>query len=74
MRVWVDQDECSGVGLCVQDCPQVFFLGSDGLAYVTSGGRVYGSNEPAVVDDALLEPVLDAVESCPEECIYIEVG
>ncbi|MEY2553219.1 MAG: ferredoxin [Ilumatobacteraceae bacterium] len=74
MRVWIDQDECSGVGVCVDDCPQVFTLGSDGIAYVVVEGRVYGSNEPATVNDALLEQVLDAAEGCPEECIYIEAG
>jgi ferredoxin len=74
MRVWVDQDECSGVGVCVQDCPQVFTLGSDGLAYITVGGRVYGSNEVAVVDDSLIEAVLDAAEDCPEQCIYLEAS
>lgn len=73
MRVWIDQDECSGVGTCVQDCPQVFALGSDGIAYVTAGGRTYGSNEPATIDESLLDSVLDAVEGCPEECIYIDV-
>lgn len=74
MRVWIDQDECSGVGVCVQDCPQVFVLGSDGIAYVTTGGRIYASNEQAIVDDAFLDTVLDAVEDCPEQCIYIDAN
>jgi ferredoxin len=73
MRVWIDQDECSGVGVCVQDSPQVFVLGSDGIAYVTLGGRMYASNEVAIIDDALLESVLDAAEDCPEQCIYIDL-
>ncbi|MEP7204335.1 MAG: ferredoxin [Ilumatobacteraceae bacterium] len=72
MRVWIDQDLCSGVAVCVQDCPEVFTLGSDGLAYVTIDGRMYASDEQAIVDDALFEPVLDAAEDCPEECIYVE--
>jgi ferredoxin len=72
MRVWIDQDLCSGVGVCVDASPQVFTLGSDGLAYVSIGGRTYGSNEYAIVDDSLLESVLDAAEDCPEACIYIE--
>ena len=74
MRVWIDQDECSGVGVCVQESPQVFVLGSDGLAYVQVAGRLYSSNEPAIVDDAFLEPVLDAAEDCPQSCIYVEAG
>ncbi len=72
MKVWIDQDECSGVGLCVQDCPEVFTLASDGLAYVTIDGRMYASNVAAIVDDVFLESVLDAAEDCPEECIYID--
>ena len=74
MRVWIDQDECSGVGVCVQDCPQAFVLGSDGIAYVTVAGRMYASNEAATVDDSLLDSVLDAVENCPEQCIYVEAS
>ncbi len=74
MRVWIDQDECSGVGVCVQACPQVFVMGSDGLAYVTVNGQMYASNEYAIVDDSLLDPVLDAVEDCPERCIYVEAS
>lgn len=73
MRVWIDQDLCSGVGVCVDASPQVFTLGSDGLAYVSIDGRTYASNEEAIVDDSLLESVLDAAEDCPEACIYIEV-
>lgn len=72
MRVWIDQDLCSGVGVCVDACPQVFTLGSDGLAYVTINGRTYTGNEYATVDDVLIEPVLDAAEDCPEACIYVE--
>ena len=52
----------------------MFVLGSDGLAYVTVGGRMYASNEHAMVDDAFIDSVLDAVEGCPEECIYIDMG
>jgi ferredoxin len=74
MRVWIDQDECSGVGVCVQDCPQVFVLGRDGIAYVTVGGRLFASNEQAIVDDAYIDSVLDAVEGCPEECIFVDMG
>src|SRR5690348_13284822 len=34
LRVWIDQDECTGDGLCVQYAPEVFEFDVDGLAYV----------------------------------------
>jgi len=34
LRVWVDQDLCTGDGLCVQYAPEVFEFDIDGLAYV----------------------------------------
>ena len=33
MAVEVDQALCTGCGLCVDSCPEVFALGADGLAY-----------------------------------------
>ncbi|MGA1035877.1 MAG: ferredoxin, partial [Ilumatobacteraceae bacterium] len=30
MRVWIDQDLCTGDGLCVDHCPDVFTLLDDG--------------------------------------------
>jgi ferredoxin len=32
LRVWIDQDLCTGDGLCVQYAPEVFELDIDGLA------------------------------------------
>ncbi|NCV46692.1 MAG: ferredoxin, partial [Actinobacteria bacterium] len=29
MRVWIDQDLCTGDGLCVDQCPEVFTLLED---------------------------------------------
>ena len=34
LEVWVDQDLCTGDGLCVQYAPEVFEFDIDGLAYV----------------------------------------
>ena len=34
MRVWIDQDLCTGDGLCVDHCPDVFVQLEDGIAYV----------------------------------------
>jgi ferredoxin len=38
MRVWIDQDLCTGDGLCVDHCHDVFTQLEDGIAYVTEAG------------------------------------
>ncbi len=38
LRVLIDQEECTGDGLCVQYAPEVFEFDVDGLAYVKNGG------------------------------------
>jgi ferredoxin len=32
MRVWIDQDLCTGDGLCTDHCPEVFALLDDGIS------------------------------------------
>ena len=44
MKVWIDQDLCTGDGLCEEIAPAVFTLLDDGLAYVKEGDDV--KNEP----------------------------
>jgi ferredoxin len=34
MKVWIDQDLCTGDGLCAEIAPAVFEMHNDGLAYV----------------------------------------
>ena len=34
MRVWIDRDLCTGDGLCVDHCPDMFTLLEDGISYV----------------------------------------
>lgn len=36
LEVWIDQDLCTGDGICAQYAPEVFELDIDGLAYVKS--------------------------------------
>ncbi len=43
MKVWIDQDLCTGDGLCEEICPDVFTLLDDGLAYVKEGSKVYAT-------------------------------
>lgn len=76
MRVWIDQDLCTGDGLCVDHCPEVFLLLDDGISYVHSNGWV--GNDPGQDGSVLTVPiahehaVIDAAEDCPGECIFIE--
>ena len=34
VRVWIDQDLCTGDGLCAEIEPSIFEMHEDGLAYV----------------------------------------
>jgi ferredoxin len=76
MKVWIDQDLCTGDGLCEEIAPAVFTLLDDGLAYVKEGDTVMnnpgGSAGLAQVDQALEDSVTEASEECPGECIFIE--
>jgi len=78
MRVWIDQDLCTGDGLCVDHCPEVFVLLEDGISYVIDvDGRVChdpgGSEETALVPERRIGAVIAAAEDCPGECIFLEV-
>ena len=43
MKVWIDQDLCTGDGLCEEIAPDVFTLLDDGLAYVKEGDKVFSN-------------------------------
>ncbi len=76
MKVWIDQDLCTGDGLCEEICPSVFTLLDDGLAYVKEGDVVKnspgGAEGLAVVPAGMEDAVTEASEECPGECIFIE--
>jgi ferredoxin len=77
VRVWIDQDLCTGDGLCLDHCPDVFVQLEDGIAYVMEAG--VPGNDPgssgslASVPLRLHGAVIDAAEDCPGECIFIEL-
>ncbi len=81
MRVWIDQDLCTGDGLCAEVAPDVFIMLEDGLAYVQENGKVFsklrgnpeGAAGLALFPDSLTDAVVEAAEDCPGECIFIEV-
>ena len=88
MKVWIDQDLCTGDGICVEICAPLFDMDTDGLAYVKEafwptlagpdgspkGDPAYKMAEGmAEVSDELAEATIEAAEECPGECIFIEV-
>ena len=77
MRAWIDQDLCTGDGLCTDHCPEVFMLLEDGMSYVREAGTPSptgpGQRQSIVpVIRALESNVIDAALECPGECIFIE--
>ena len=73
LEVWVDQDLCTGDGLCVQYAPEVFEFDVDGLAYVKTGGgdlQLAPGSRVDVPAHLRLE-VLDAAKECPGDCIHV---
>lgn len=78
MWVWIDQDLCTGDGLCNDHSTDVFRLQEDGISYVRDavtgemmtnpGGRTCS----VLVPERLEQVVIDAATVCPGECIFIE--
>jgi len=62
MRVVVDFDVCASTGSCMQVCPEVFEVRSDGYLYILQ-------EEPG---EELRGKVEQAAELCPTGAITIE--
>ena len=86
MKVWIDQDLCTGDGLCEEIAPSVFFGQDDGLFYVKESAKDFGDEKlfdgktnpagavgMARIPDGNLDSVIEAAEECPGECIFIEM-
>ena len=77
IQVWIDQDLCTGDGICTDHAPEVFTLLEDGIAYCLEGDKVFndpgGSAELATVPVHMEAGVIAAAAECPGECIFIEV-
>lgn len=58
---WVDKDECTGCGLCVENLPDVFRMDDDGLAECYNS---QGASEEEIQSEA--------IDVCPVECIHWE--
>ena len=62
MKVSVDYDVCASTGACMQVCPEVFEVRSDGYLYVLQ------ENPPA----ELHAKVNEAADLCPTAAISVE--
>ena len=62
MKVSVNYDLCASTGSCMQICPEVFEVRTDGYLYVLA-------DEP---DETLHGRVREAAEMCPTAAIEIE--
>lgn len=73
LRVSIDQQLCTGDGLCVQYAPEVFEFDVDGLAYVKDdAGELQGVPGSRVgVPSHLRLEVIDAARECPGDCIHV---
>ncbi|MHB9862907.1 ferredoxin [Streptomyces sp. YIM S03343] len=73
LEVWIDQDLCTGDGICVQFAPEVFELDIDGVAYVRGAGEelLQAPGAAAPVPLPLVVDVVDAARECPGECIHV---
>jgi ferredoxin len=85
MKVWIDQELCTGDGQCVDICPDVFFLHDDDVTYrsfvkeVGESGyspdgtpKLQSREGTADVPPALEDAVTEAADLCPGMCIMLE--
>ena len=62
MKAIVDADLCTGCGLCVDTCPEVFEMGDGDVAVVIA------DLAPAEAEDTCKQ----AADDCPVEAITVE--
>lgn len=73
LKVWIDQELCTGDGLCVQYAPEVFEFDVDGLAYVKDddGELKAAPGARAGVPESLRLDVIASAKECPGDCIHV---
>lgn len=62
MKVSVDKELCTGTGLCVSTCPEIFELDDEGLS----------TAKTQTVPPELEESCSEAADNCPTDAIIIE--
>ena len=84
MKVWINQELCTGDGQCIEICPDVFFMHDDGTNYRSYVKPVGASGcgptgRPTLtmgagmsdVPPSLEEAVREAADFCPGACIFV---
>ncbi len=61
MKAKVDKNTCTGCGLCVDSCPDVFEMQGD-VIYVKGDS----------IPEAAMQSAKEAAENCPVEAITLE--
>lgn len=61
IKATIERDGCIACGVCIDVCPEVFFMDTDGLASVKGE-----------VTQELREPAIEARDSCPVSVINID--
>ena len=78
MKVWIDQDLCTGDGLCEEIAPAVFTLLDDGLSYVKEGDKIF--SDPGVYTEVIrvgrtsMSLAVEAWALAPERVVLLPDG
>ena len=71
MKVWIDQDLCTGDGLCAEAASEADNFGAEKL--FDGVANPAGAEGMARIPDGGLDRVIESAEECPGECIFIDV-
>jgi ferredoxin len=73
LEVWIDQDLCTGDGICCQYAPDIFEMDIDGLAYVKGddGDMLHEAGTTVLIPTIALRDVTESAKECPGECIHV---
>lgn len=80
VRVFINQDECTGCSACPGYSEADFAMGTDGLAQVIAEGEpdphanTETEKDMMTIGKIAINPaeVVEAAEMCPGECIYVD--
>ena len=71
-KVKIDENECTGCGLCYGDeCPDVFMEGSDGVSELKAAYQKGGPHQGEVPEDKK-GCAQKAADACPVSAITVE--